>query len=88
MVHCIGHPSDQAQSLRPVGEADDGVMFHEEIAGDVTDRRTVPSGVPPHSQQKLVLRSGQPESLGSLLTPALEPAEFCPERQQSCVLGI
>ena len=79
---------DQARGFRPVHQADGAVVAQEEVAGHVADGRPARVLVAADGQEELVLGGRQPGGFGLLGAPVQEPAQACPEQEQSLVLGI
>jgi hypothetical protein len=78
----------QPRLFSPIDQTYDAVMAKEEIVGHFADGRTPRVGVPPDSQEQLVLCRREPGSSSLLLAPPLKVAKSGPQCEQASVDGI
>lgn len=88
LIGCVPRSLYEAGLVRPIDQTDHAVMAEEEIVRHFADRRTPGVGVPPDSQEQLMLCGRQPGCFSLLLAPSLKMAKTGPQRQQSRVHGI
>jgi hypothetical protein len=82
LVVVIVQPFDESGRNGTVDEFDDAVMAQQQVFGDLADRRWR-APVATDGQKQLVLRRCQPDALGLVLAPPLEPPKPVAKGEQS-----
>ena len=87
-VVSVADPLHQAGRLGPVDEPDGAVVTQEQVVGHLADRGPLLVVVAPDGHEQLVLRRGESHRFGLLVTPAKEPPQPGPQRQEVLVVDV
>jgi hypothetical protein len=77
----IGYSFDEPGRCSAVDELDDAVVAQQQVTGDFPDRRR--RALTADREQELVLGPGEPDRLGLILAPPLEPSQAVAKGEQS-----